>query len=615
MRGLARRAPERGGGGLWRDVLVGSGAAVVLFLLFHFPNLIPILLMAGLAVVLLRTMGGIPGLRPRLGAPSGRRVTTRPSVTFEDIGGQAAAKQELIEALDFLTQADRVRRMGIRPLRGILLTGPPGTGKTLLAKAAASHTGSVFLATSGSEFIEVYAGVGAQRVRDLFRRAREEGRQNESPAILFIDELEVVGGKRGRHQSHLEYDQTLNQLLVEMDGMSTDDAVSVLVIAATNRADLLDDALLRPGRFDRLVRVDLPDREGRRQILSLHTRNKPLGGGIDLDRIARDTFGFSGAHLESLSNEAAILAMREGLEEIPERCFHEAVDKVMLGEKLDRRPTRAERHRIAVHEAGHALIGELVEPGSVARVTITSRGQALGYVRQAPREDTYLYGQEKLEAEVQRCLAGSVAEDIVFGERSTGAGNDFEQALRLVTTMVGSGMSPLGVVDVQGLPEGALHREQSAIIAGLEERVRTALESRRAVLGVMAEALLEEESFAGDRLRELLGPAGGAGGQDEAAAGPARLAGSTADEGAADPAPGGARADEAGPLRAPRGQERPGGGLGAPAVLGSDAARAGGARGPEPLRLTGPTRPAPLPGRAARAPGASACAPNRCRTL
>lgn len=503
-RQLPRRGQERGGAGLIRDVLVGAGAAAVVFLVAHFPNLIPILLMGGLAVLLLRTMGGIPGLRPRFAAKSGHRVAAGPGVTFEDIGGQAAAKQELLEALDFLTQADKVRRMGIRPLKGILLTGPPGTGKTLLAKAAANYMGSVFIATSGSEFIEVYAGVGAQRVREVFRRARDEGRQGECPAIVFIDELEVIGGKRGRHQSHLEYDQTLNQLLVEMDGMSVEDSAGVLVIAATNRADLLDDALLRPGRFDRIVRVDLPDREGRRQILGLHTRNKPLVGTVDLDRVARDTFGFSGAHLESLSNEAAILAMREGLELIPERCFNEAVDKVMLGEKLDRRPTREERRRIAVHEAGHAAVGEVVEPGSVARVTITSRGQALGYVRQAPHEDTYLYSKEKLESEIQRFLAGSLAEEIIFGERSTGASNDFEQVLKLVTTMVGSGMSPLGVVDVQGLPEGRLHREQSAIIAVLEDRVRQVLQDRKEALLAVADVLLEEESLSGDRLRELL---------------------------------------------------------------------------------------------------------------
>ena len=501
-----RPAPgrERGVPGVVREILIGAAAAIAIFVLMHYPNLLPIVLVAAMAVFLLRSIGGMPGLRPRFAAAGAGRQTPSPDVTFDDIGGQASAKQELLEALEFLAEAERVRRMGIRPLRGILLTGPPGTGKTLLAKAAANRTGSVFVATSGSEFIEVYAGVGAQRVREVFRRARDEGRANHCPAIVFIDELEVVGGKRGRHQSHLEYDQTLNQLLVEMDGINADDPVRVLVIAATNRSDLLDDALLRPGRFDRIVRVDLPDREGRRQILGLHTRRKPLRGDVDLDRIAQDTFGFSGAHLESLSNEAAILAMREGLDDIPERCFHEAVDKVMLGEKLDRRPNRDERYRIAVHEAGHALIGEVVEPGSVARVTITSRGQALGYVRQAPREDLYLYSKEKLEAEVSRFLAGSLAEELVFGNRSTGASNDFEHVLRLVRTMVATGMSELGVVDVEGLPEGALHAQQTKIIGALEGRVREHLGTHREVLLAMADVLLDEESLSGDRMRMLL---------------------------------------------------------------------------------------------------------------
>lgn len=490
-----------------RDIAIGAALAVGIFLIAKDPNILPILVMAALAVVLLRMVGGMPGLRPRFSP--WKRVKNAPviGVTFEDVGGQSAAKKELMEALDFLHQAEQVRRMGIRPLRGILLTGPPGTGKTLLAKAAATHTGSVFIASSGSEFIEVYAGVGAQRVRDLFRRAREEGRRQNAAAIVFIDELEVVGGKRGRHQSHLEYDQTLNQLLVEMDGIDGSEAVRVLVIAATNRADLLDDALTRPGRFDRIVRVDLPDREGRRQILGLHTRGKPLHGDVDLDRVAKATFGFSGAHLESLSNEAAILAMRAGLDTIPERLMHEAVDKVLLGEKLDRRPSMEERRRIAVHEAGHALVGELVDPGSVARVTVTPRGQALGFVRQQPAEDFYLYTQQKLETELQRLLAGSLAEEVVLGDRSTGAKSDFEQVLRVTETMVASGMSPLGVVNVDALEGSVLQREQTTIIAAMERRVRDTLQCYRSSLEAAAGILLEEESLSGERLREVLGAA------------------------------------------------------------------------------------------------------------
>ncbi len=378
----------------------------------------------------------------------------------------------------------------------------------MLAKAAASFTGSVFIAASGAEFIAVYAGVGAQRVREVFRRAREEGRQQDCGAIVFIDELEVIGGKRGRHQSHLEYDQTLNQLLVEMDGVQSDDPTRVLVIGATNRSDLLDEALLRPGRFDRVVRVDLPDREGRLQILSLHTRDKPLASGVDLERIAQDTFGFSGAHLESLSNEAAILAMREGLEQVPERCFHEAVDKVLLGEKLQRRPARQERYRIAVHEAGHAVVGEALRPGTVARVTITSRGQALGYVRQTAKDDTYLYSRDELAVEVARLLAGSLAEAMVFGDRSTGAASDFSQVGRLVRTMIGSGMSRLGVVDADELPEELLHQEHCALVAEQEDRVRACLDRHRATLLRLADLLVEQESLPGDQLRAMLAEAG-----------------------------------------------------------------------------------------------------------
>jgi cell division protease FtsH len=296
---------------MWKWAVGGIAAGALLFLLAQGIDLLPIVLLVALFALVLN-VPALRGMTRRFAQPV--RAGANGSISFQDIGGQASAKKELVEALDFIQDPEAVQSLGIRPLKGILLTGPPGTGKTLLAKAAAQYTGSAFIAAAGSEFIEMYAGVGAQRVRDLFSRAREAAReQGLSSSIIFIDEIEVLGGKRGQNHGHLEYDQTINQLLVEMDGLRPGrDDVQLLVMAATNRADLLDDALTRPGRFDRIVRVDLPDREARREILSLHTRNKPLAPDVDLDRIARETFGFSGAHLESLANEAAIGALRSG---------------------------------------------------------------------------------------------------------------------------------------------------------------------------------------------------------------------------------------------------------------------------------------------------------------
>lgn len=489
-----------------KEVAIGAGLAGLVFLLLQGINVVPVAVIAGLLYFLLRS-GTLPGLDRRFAPAVGGGVSI-PPVTFEEIGGQGAAKKELMEALDFVANEGQVRHLGIRPLKGILLTGPPGTGKTLLAKAAANHTDSVFLAASGSEFIEVYAGVGAQRVREIFRRAREQARrQAKESAIVFIDELEVLGGRRGKHHSHLEYDQTLNQLLVEMDGLPVDNAVRVLVIGATNRADLLDEALLRPGRFDRVVRVDLPDRHGRLHILQLHTRNKPLAEDVDLERIAQEAFGFSGAHLESLTNEAAILAMREGEQTIAQRYFVEAIDKVILGEKLDRRPAREERFRIAIHEAGHALVGEVVSPGSVSSITIASRGSALGFVRQAPRDDVYLQTRSDLENEICRALGGAVAEELALGNRSTGAASDFQQATDLARRLILGGMTRLGVVSDDSIPEGLMYRGLAEITAAQESRARQVLKDRLPLLQEVARHLVDEEAISGDDLRTLLASA------------------------------------------------------------------------------------------------------------
>jgi len=435
----------------------------------------------------------------------GKKVTASTNISFDDIGGQGMAIKELTEALDFIVNRESTARLGIRPLKGILLTGPPGTGKTLMAKAAANHTGSEFIATSGSEFIEMYAGVGAQRVRKLFQSAREQAKKNgKLSAIIFIDEIDVVGGKRGRNTGHLEYDQTLNQLLVEMDGLKTDDQIQVLLIAATNRVDMLDPALLRPGRFDRQVKVDLPDREGRLQILRLHARNKPLHEDVKLEEVAKETFGFSGAQLESLTNEAAIYAMRDGSQTIEARHFRDALEKVMLGEKMERKPSADDLRRVAIHETGHALLSELVRPGSVSSVTVTPRGQALGYMRQNQEEDTYLYTREYLEDRIAVMLAGALAEETVLGNRSTGSSGDFQQAADTAKRIILAGMSPLGVVTEECLTQDVLRGAISDIIAQQETRVRASLTGYREIIGQVVERLLEEEKLSGDEFRNLI---------------------------------------------------------------------------------------------------------------
>lgn len=425
---------------IWKEILVGAGLAVLCFLAQVGVNVGPALLLIVAGFFIYNFMPG----REFAGTKVGVAKNTVQNTTFVDIGGQEVAKRELKEALDFALDRQRTSVLGIRPLKGILLSGPPGTGKTLLAKAAANYTGSAFLHASGSEFVEVYAGVGAKRVREMFEKARGIARQQKKGAVIFIDEIEVLCGLRGRHSSHLEYDQTLNQLLVEMDGISTEE--QILVLGATNRIDILDPAILRPGRFDRIVRVDLPDKEGRLHILKIHTRTKPIAADVDLKELARQCYGFSGAHLESLVNEAAINAHRRQEDKITWQDFTDAQEKVMLGEKLDRRPPAAELKRVSIHEVGHAILSELVRPNSVASVTIVPRGQALGFVRQAPSEDKYLYTKEELLAQIKVALAGAYAEELIFGSMSTGSQNDFSQASRLAKTMVLAGLSRLGIV-------------------------------------------------------------------------------------------------------------------------------------------------------------------------
>jgi vesicle-fusing ATPase len=426
-------------------------------------------------------------------------------IQFDDIGGQEVAKQELREAVEFIKDSTRLSHLGIRPLKGVLLNGPPGTGKTLLAKAAAQFTDSVFLSASGSEFVEMYVGVGAQRVRQLFQSAKSLAKQQrKDSAILFIDELDILGGKRGQNAGNTEYDQTLNELLVQMDGLSFDDSVKILIIGATNRIDILDSALLRPGRFDRHVKVELPDKKGRLHILSLHTKNKPLASDVSLETLAANTFGFSGAHLESLTNEAAILALREEKVTITSEHFQSAIDKVIMGEKLDRRPNTLEKQRIAIHEAGHALVSEITRPGSVATINIASRSNALGYVRQTTLDDTYLYTLDVIKNKIAVALAGAIAEEINLGNRSTGASNDFKQAIDLAKEIIHNGMSTLGIISLEDLTKDLLHATITSIIKETEQYVYTILSNRQDTLQAAAALLLEKECLDGDEFRVLL---------------------------------------------------------------------------------------------------------------
>ena len=353
--------------------------------------------------------------------------------TFKDVAGLVEPKEELNEVVEFLKHPQKFKNVGAEIPKGVLLVGPPGTGKTLLARAVAGEAGVPFFSISASEFVEMFVGVGASRVRDLFDRAKKN-----APAILFIDELDAIGRQRGTGLggSHDEREQTLNQILVEMDGFET--GTNVIVIAATNRPDVLDQALLRPGRFDRRVTIDLPDKSERVDILKVHTKNKPLGEHLALEKVASQTAGFSGADLKNVANEAAILAARKNQKEIDQKLFDEAIEKVMMGtERRSRVLSDDEKKITAVHESGHAIVGHLLPHADpIHKISIISRGSALGYTWNLPREDRYLKTKEKFDDEIATFLAGRVAEQLYFHSITTGASNDFKRATEMARRMV-----------------------------------------------------------------------------------------------------------------------------------------------------------------------------------
>jgi cell division protease FtsH len=442
---------------------------------------------------------------PRVSAA--KTITAGSNVSWDDVAGLDEAKGELHEVVDFLRDPGRFGRLGARVPKGILLYGPPGTGKTLLAKAIASEAGARFYAQSASAFVEMFAGLGAARIRKLF----EEARRN-APAIVFIDELDAVGAQRSGHGFSREQDQTLNQLLVELDGFEARE--QVIVMGASNRLQDLDTALLRPGRFDRQVLVSPPDLAGREQILRVHTRGKPLADDVDLKAIARQTAGLTGAELENIANEAAIFAGRLGHDVIGNGDFEDAMERVVAGLQQRRVVTEKERRVLAYHEAGHAVLSHLTgDLLPVHKVTIVSRGQALGYTLNLPNEERYLHTTEEFADLLKIYLAGRAAEQIVFGRVTNGAANDLERATEVARAMVFEyGMSNASASRTMRADNYALSEETKRLRDQEQARLTDEayadaiqrLRKHRSVLDGIATALLEKETLQKDELDELL---------------------------------------------------------------------------------------------------------------
>lgn len=396
-------------------------------------NFLPLILLGGLLFFLFRSARGANSQALRFGRSKARLLGNKPTITFDDVAGVDEAKQELREVVEFLKSREKFEALGARIPRGILLIGPPGTGKTLMARAVAGEAEVPFYSISGSEFVEMFVGVGASRVRDLFDQAKRN-----APCIIFVDEIDAVGRHRGAGLggSHDEREQTLNQILVEMDGFETN--TSVIVLAATNRPDILDPALLRPGRFDRRVVLDLPDIAGRTAVLKVHSKGKPLAKSVDLEVLAKATPGFSGADLSNLINEAAILAARREKKAIGMEELEESIDRVLAGpERKSRRISPKEKEITAYHEAGHALVARMLPNADpVHKISIVARGMSLGHTRQLPTEDRYLMTRSQFKDMIATFLAGHATEELIFSEMTTGARDDIGRATKLARMMV-----------------------------------------------------------------------------------------------------------------------------------------------------------------------------------
>ena len=509
---VAAKAPAKG----WNAVRPQSGALGAIIQL-----LIPLLILMGAFYFVMRSMSGSRMMGGFTQSRAKEFNQERPDVTFADVAGEDEAVEELEEIREFLASPDKFHKVGARIPRGVLLYGPPGTGKTLLAKAVAGEANAPFFSISGSEFMELYVGVGASRVRELFERAKKN-----APAIIFVDEIDAVGRHRGSGigGGNDEREQTLNQLLVEMDGF--DERANIILIAATNRPDILDPALLRPGRFDRQIAVEAPDLKGREAILKVHAQGKPLTAQVDLRQIAKRTPGFTGADLANVLNEAALLTARSNMQFIDERAIDEAIDRVIAGpQKRTRVMNDHDKAVTAYHEAGHALAAAALNyTDPVTKVTILPRGRALGYTMVMPTEDRFNKTRNQLLDDLVYGMGGRVAEEIVFRDPSTGPANDIQQATKTARAMVTDygmsdriGMVKLGDADTEAFVHGSGEAPRSfsdETAAIIDEEVRRLLDNamreawrilseNRGVLDTLASRLLEEETLDEAQLREI----------------------------------------------------------------------------------------------------------------
>ena len=486
-------------------------------------SIVPFIFILVCGVWMMNKMGGAGSANAKAFdfGKSRAQLETKTKVRFSDVAGCDEEKQEMEEIIDYLKYPKKFQKMGARIPKGILLCGHPGTGKTLLAKAVAGEANVPFYSISGSDFVEMFVGVGASRVRDMFKKA-----QQTAPCIIFIDEIDAVGRQRGAGfgGGHDEREQTLNQLLVEMDGM--EDNKGIVVIAATNRPDVLDPALLRAGRFDRQITVALPDRKGRKAILEVHARNKHISKDVDLDGLAKRTPGFSGADLENVLNEAAILAVREDLTEINTKQIDEAIDRVMMGPaKKSRTYDDATKKLVAYHESGHAIIGLYLDNASVVqKVTIIPRGQAGGYNLMTPKEEKMMNTKNDLLARITSYMGGRTAEEMFFDDVTTGAVNDIEQATNIARDMVTLyGMSDLGLIkydsgnenvflgrdynspsNVSGQVAFEIDQEVRKIVNECHEKAKEVIGAHKAELELIAKALMEYETLTSSQIERVV---------------------------------------------------------------------------------------------------------------